>query len=239
MRDVTDTTARVIVAMLVGAAVVGLMSLVSRLLPPGGLADTLGGWPLLAAQAALLCGLCALAVSLALRWRLRHARTLVIVGLAGSALIWGAVIAAASVRGRWTPPADWRWLADAIPTLAPIGAALLLWLLLFAALAGALAGLPIPMSAARRALTPLWLAPLWGAGVSVVYGLLVASVFYSPPCPTLHCYGLDPSPWRGLPLGIGAGLQLGWTLTLALWLALVAHPAHPRAPDVVARSFEA
>ena len=138
----------------------------------------------------------------------------------------------------------WPWLVEARPELVTIGAALPAWLLLFAALAGLLAGQRHTTSATQRALTPLWLTPLWGAGVGVVYGLLVAMVFYSPPCPPgYHCYGLDRTPWdglrAGLSLGAGAGLIVGLALSLALRLALALRPADLTAPHIAARSADA
>jgi len=246
MRDLSDMGMRVIVAILVGAGLVGLASVASRLLPPGGLPDAAGGWPLLAALAALLCGVCALAMSLTLRWRWRHARKLFITGLMASALAWGAVLAAASAHAWWAQALGWPWLAETRPELVAVGAALPAWLVIFAALAGLLAGQRQQTSAIWSALTPLWLAPLWGASVGLVFGLLFALVFYSPPCPPgYHCYGLDMGPWdglrTGLPLGLGAGLIVGLALALALWLALTLRPdsAYQETPSVGARSAEA
>lgn len=230
MRNLSNLGMQVIVAMSTGAGLVALASGVSQLLPPSGLPDTLGGWPLLAASAALLCGICALAMSLALRWHAWYALRLTIAGLTICALAWGICLATASSSTEWTRTlAGWPWLAVARPTVAAVGSAVIAWLLLFAALAGVLAGRPHQMTATRRALTPLWLAPLWGAGVGTVYGLLYAFVFYSPPCPPgAHCYGLDTAPWdglrAGLTLGVGAGLIVGLSLALSLRLALRLDP---------------
>lgn len=244
MRNLSDMGTRVIVAMFAGAGLVALASGVSRLLPPSGLPDALGGWPLLAALAALLCGVCALAMSLALRWPARYALRLTVVGLMASALAWGAILAAATRPAWWVRALGWQWLAEARPALMTAGGAVVVWLLLSAALAGLLTGQRHSTRATRRAFTPLWLTPLWGAGVGVVYGLLFAIVFQAPSCPPgSHCYGLDTTPWDGLsagvPLGAGAGLVVGLTLALSLRLALALRPTDLVAPYVATRSADA
>jgi hypothetical protein len=229
MRELTDMGVRVIVAMFAGAGLVALIALLSGLLPSGGLADALGGWPLLVALAALLCGVCALGMSVGLC--LRRGARLVGVTLVASAAAWGVCLSAGGSRADWTlalagaPP-----LAHAVAPLAAIGASMVAWLLLFVGLAGALAGRRREASATQRTLTPLWLTPLWGAGVGVVYGLLFAAVYVSPCFPgPPHCFGLDISRWDalriGLALGAGGGVILGLILALALRLALIVRPA--------------
>ncbi len=237
MREIVNIGERVIIALVTGAGLVALASGASLLLPPSGLLDTLGGWPMLAALVALLCGVCALSMSLALRWSTGSMLRLIITGLVGSAITWGACLAAATSRIGWARTlASWPELVQARPALAAVGGAVIAWLLFFAALTGLLAG-HRQTSATRRALTPLWLAPLWGAGVGLAYGLFNAFIFYIPPCPPrYHCYSLDTTPWdgmrAGLGLGVGAGLLLGLTLALSLRLALALCPA-PR-DDLVA-----
>jgi hypothetical protein len=226
MRAMTDMGARVIVAMLGGAALVGLAALASDLLPRGGLLDAMGGRPMLAALAALLCGVCALGLSLGQYLRIRHARPLVGVGLVVSAVAWGACLAAAVSGAGWTRVlAGAPSLASVRATLAIAGAAVIVWLLLFVALAGLLTGLRRDVSATARALTPLWLTPLWGALVGVVYGILASIVYVPLP---LRAYGLPTSPWdglrAGLTLGLGSGLVLGLMLALTLRAALIARP---------------
>ena len=218
-----------IVALLVGAGLVALVALASTALPPNGTLDALGGWPLLAALAALLCGICALGMSVGLvvsnRWL--RARRLTIAALRIGSLAWGGCLSAAVSTRAWAArlagSAD--WLAGALPELAVVGALVVAWLLLIAALAGLLAGLRRDVSATVRALTPLWVAPLWGMGAGLIYGLLYLIIYTPPP---YHSYGLPTSPWDGLrvalPLGCGAGLILGFTLALALRVALVARP---------------
>ncbi len=231
MRDLTDAGARVLVALLAGAGLVALAMLISDLLPPSGLPDALGGWPLLAALAALLCGVGALGMSLGLRMRAHGAlRLLLAVLLLASALAWGACLAMAVTSAERTHGlASVAWLAGAITPLAASGASVVAWLLVVAALTGLAAGLRRgETSATRRTLTPLWLTPLWGAGVGLVYGLL-AAMLYTPRPSGVHFYGLDPGRWdglrAGLTLGVGAGLILGLTLALALRLALIVRPA--------------
>lgn len=231
MRGLSDMGIRTIVAILAGAGLVALASIASRLLPPSGLPDALGGWPMLAALAALLCGVCALAMSVALRWPIRNMPRLIVTALVVGAVTWGVCLAAATSPNGWTDTlASWPALAQARPALAAVGSAVIAWLLFFAGLAGMLAGRLHPANETRSALTPLWLTPLWGAGVGLGYGLLYAFVFYMPPCPLgYHCYGLDTTPWdglrAGLSIGVGAGLLLGLTLALSLRLALALRPA--------------
>lgn len=228
MREWTDTGARVIVAMLMGAALVALVALANTALPPNGTLDALGGWPLLAALAALLCGVCALGMSVGLvvsnRWL--RARRLAIAALAASAPAWGVCLSAAVSARDWARVLTGApLLVETASALAAVGALVVVWLLLLAALAGLLAGLRRDASATVRALTPLWLTPLWGMGAGLVFGLLYLIVYTPPPS---HSYGLSTSPWDGLrlalPLGCGAGLILGFTLALALRVALLARP---------------
>ncbi|HET9110394.1 MAG TPA: hypothetical protein VFN78_06200 [Ktedonobacterales bacterium] len=227
MRELTNMGARVIVAMLAGVALVGVAALASDLLPPGGLPDALGGWPMLAALVALLCGVCSLGMSLGLCLRPWPSRRLVSVGLVAAAIIWGVCLSVAGLGAGWE-----RLLAD-VPGFTLVGAALamagapvIVWLLLFVALTGLLTGLRRKVSATVRALTPLWLTPLWGGLVGVVYGAL-AAVVYTPRPPHSY-YGLETSPWdglrAGLTLGLGAGLILGLTLALAQRMALIVRP---------------
>lgn len=228
MREWTDAGARVIVALLVGAGLVALAVLADAALPPNGTLDALGGWPLLMSLAALLSGVAALGMSLgprvALRWR--RARRLTFAALAASALAWGVCLSSAVSARDWARIlAGAPLLAAVVSALAAAGALVVAWLLLLAALAGLLAGLRAEASATICALTPLWLTPLWGAGAGLVYGLLYLIVYTPPP---LHSYGLPTSPWDGLrtalPLGVGAGLILGFTLAVALRAALIARP---------------
>lgn len=232
MRELSDMGARVIVAMLAGAGLVGLAMLASGLLPPGGLPDALGGWPLLAALAALLCGACALGMSGGLRWSSRRAAQVARAGLLASAIAWGVCVSVATKPSRWSYlTRGWFSLTHAVISLVAAigGASPIPWLLLYAALVGLLAGLQSESSDIRRALTPLWLTPLWGAGVGVVYGLLYAAVYSIPPCPPgFHCYGIYTTRWdglgAGLALGVGGGLILGLALALTLRLALALRP---------------
>jgi hypothetical protein len=82
----TDAGARVLVAALAGAGLMALASLISDLLPPSGAPDALGGWPLLAALAALLCGVCALGMSVGMRVRAHGAMQVTLAALLASAL---------------------------------------------------------------------------------------------------------------------------------------------------------
>lgn len=233
MREMIDAGARVIVAALAGAGLVALAALISDLLPPNGAPDALGGWPLLATLAALLCGVCALGMSAGMSVGLgarSHGATQapLVALLLASPLAWGVCLSAAVSSANWAHAlAGAPLLARAVAPLAAAGATVVAWLLLFAALAGAVAGMRRAASATRRALTPLWLTPLWGAGVGVVYGLLAASI-YTPRPSGVHFYGLDAGRWdglrAGLSLGVGAGLMLGLTLALALRMALVVRP---------------
>jgi len=229
MREWTDAGARVIVALLVGAGLVALAVLADAALPPNNTLDALGGWPLLMSLAALLCGVAALGMSLGSRLsqRWRDARRLTIAALAASALAWGVCLSAAVSARDWARVlVGAPLLADAAAELAVAGTLVVAWLLLLAALAGLLAGLRHEAPATVRALTPLWLTPLWGAGAGMVYGLLSLIVYTPPP---YHSYGLPTSSWDGLrtalPLGVGAGLILGFTLAVALRAALIARPA--------------
>jgi hypothetical protein len=232
MREWTDAGARVIVALLVGAGLVALAVLADAALPPNNTLDALGGWPLLMSLAALLCGVAALGMSLgprvSHRWRRdwRGAWRLTVAALAASALAWGVCLSAEVSARDWARVlAGAPLLANAATALAAAGGLVVAWLLLLAALAGLLAGLRHEAPATVRALTPLWLTPLWGAGAGVVYGLLSLIVYTPPP---FHSYGLPTSPWDGLrvalPLGVGAGLILGFTLAVALRAALIARP---------------
>ena len=232
MRELTDMGARVLVGMLGGAALVGLAALASDALPPSGLPGALGGWPLLAALAALLCGVCTLGMSLGARVRPQPWRRLVSVGLVATAIVWGVCLSAAAYRAGWA-----RLLAEApgrarvAGALATVGASVVVWLLLFVALAGLLMGLRRQVSVTTRALTPLWLTPLWGSLVGVIYGVLAAAVYV--PLPP-RSYGLPTSPWdglrAGLTLGVGAGLILGLLLALTLRAALIVRPLWDEGP---------
>jgi len=230
MQEWMGAGARVIVAALAGAGLVALAALTSGLLPPSGAPDARGGWPLLAALAALLCGVCALGMSIGMRVRAHGAMRLTIAALLASALAWGACLSATVSSANWAHAlAGALWLARAVAAMASIGALTIAWLLAIAALTGLAAALHRDdTSATRRALTPLWLTPLWGAGVGLVYGLL-AAMLYTPRPSGVHFYGLDPGRWDGLrvglSLGLGAGLILGMTLALALRLALVVQPS--------------
>lgn len=232
MRELSDMGARVIVAMLAGAGLIGLAMLASGLLPPGGLPDALGGWPMLAALAALLCGACALGMSGGLRWSSHQAAQIARAGLLASAIAWGVCVSVTAEPSRWSHlTRGSSSLTHAVVSLVAAigGASPIPWLLLYAALAGLLAGLQSENSDIHRAFTPLWLTPLWGAGVGVVYGLLFAAVFYAPSCPPgFHCYGLDTTRWdglrAGLAFGVGGGLTLGLALALTLRLALALRP---------------
>ncbi len=222
MRGWTDAGIRVIIAMGTGAALVALVTLANVYLIPGGLLDALGGWRFLAESAALLCGVCALALDIGLRLPARAGRRFVYTTLALTAVTWGVCISQASSAK------DWARAWQAIPWLASAGMAALVWLALYSALAGLLAGLRAAnTSATQVALTPLWLTPLWGASIGAVYGLLYALIF-TPDPPGFHRYGLDRSPWDGLrasmQIGLLYGVILGLTLTLALRLALALRP---------------
>jgi hypothetical protein len=228
MREWTDAGARVIVALLVGAGLVALAALADAALPSNGVLDALGGWPFLMSLAALLSGVAALGMSLGgqVSHRWRRARRLTIAALVASALAWGVCLSAMVSARDWARVLSGApLLADAASDLAAAGALAIAWLLLLAALAGLLAGLRREAPTTVRALTPLWLTPLWGAGAGVVYGLLYLIVYTPPPS---HSYGLPTSPWDGLraalPLGVGAGLILGLTLAVALRVALVVRP---------------
>jgi hypothetical protein len=225
-----DTGARVLVALLAGAGLMALAALTSDLLPPSGAHGALGGWPLLAALAALLCGVCALGMSVGLRVRSHGAMQVTLVALLASALAWGVCLSVAVSSANWAHAlAGAPLLARTVAALASIGALVIAWLLAIAALTGLAAGLHRgDTSATLRALTPLWLTPLWGAGVGMVYGVL-AAMLYTPRPSGVHFYGLDPGRWdelqAGLTLGVGAGLILGVTLALALRLTLIVRPA--------------
>jgi hypothetical protein len=231
MQEWQETGARVLVALLAGAGLMALAALTSGLLPPSGAPGALGGWPLLAALAALaalLCGVCALGMSVGMRVRAHGAMRLTLVALLASALAWGVCLSVAVSSANWAHAlAGAPLLARTVAPLARIGALVIAWLLLFATLAGAIAGIRRTASATLRALTPLWLTPLWGAGVGMVYGVL-AAMLYTPRPSGVHFYGLDPGRWdglqAGLTLGVGAGLTLGVTLALALRLALIVRP---------------
>lgn len=229
MRRWTDAGIRVIVAMATGAALVALVTLANVYAHPSGLLDALGGWRFLAESAALLCGVCALAVEAGLRLPAHGGQRFIFAALTLSAAAWGVSVSQATLTKAW------MLAGFAIPWLANAGMAAQGWLLLFAALAGLLAGLrSLHTSATRAALTPLWLTPLWGVAVGMVYGLLYALVF-TPDPPGFHRYGLDRSPWDGLragmPIGLLYGIILGMTLTLALRLALALRPLeHVSAP---------
>lgn len=226
MRSWTDAGTRLLIAMATGAALVALVTLANIYFIPGGLLDALGGWRIVAEGAALLCGVCALALDIGFRLPARGGRRFVSTALALTAVTWGICMSQATSAKAWARA--WK----AIPWLANAGMAALVWLLLFAALAGLLAGLrSLNTSATRAALTPLWLTPLWGGATGIVFGLSWTLLYLSNPpvcSPRMHCYGLDRSPWDGLRAGIEIGLLygiiLGMTLTLALRLALALRP---------------
>ncbi|HZC06448.1 MAG TPA: hypothetical protein VE338_12500 [Ktedonobacterales bacterium] len=237
MRALTDTGLRVIAAMLAGAALVGLAALASDLLPRGGLLDALGGRTMLAGLAAFICGVCALGMSLGLRLRPHPWRRVIRVGLVATAIVWGVCLSAAAPRVGWARLlAGLPGLTRVAEALAIAGASVIFWLPLFVTLAGLLAGLRRDVSSTARALTSLWLTPLWGGSVGAVYGIL-AYAFYIPP--PLRNSGLPTSPWDGLrvglTLGVGMGLILGLTLTFALRLSLIVRPVRDDRPIVIPR----
>ncbi len=224
MRRWTDAGIRLLVAMATGAALVALVTLANIYLIPGGLIDALGGWRFLAEGAALLCGVCALGMEAGMRLPSHGGRRFTFSALAISAIAWGLCISQAALTKAWARE------GFAIPWLASVGAAALVWLALYAALVGLLAGLRTAgASATQVALTPLWLTPVWSVTVGVVFGIFGALLFKPPP-PGYHFYGLAPSPWHalsaGLQIGLSYGVTLGLTLALALRFALALRPIY-------------
>lgn len=228
MRSWTDAGTRLLIAMATGAALVALVTLANVYLIPGGLLDAAGGWRFLAKGAALLCGVCALAVEVGIRLPARLGQRGTITLIALSAIAWGMCLSQTTLTKEWVRE------GLALPWLASAGAAALVWLTLYAALAGLLAGQRATNgSATRAALTPLWLTPLWGGITGIVFGLTWTLLYLSSPpvCrPGMHCYGLDISPWlglnTGLSMGVGGGFTLGLTLAIALRLALALRPVY-------------
>lgn len=187
---------------------------------------------MLAALAALLCGVCALGMSLGLHMPARRWRKSVSVTLGVMAVAWGACLSVAASGAGWARLlAGVSGLTHVVAALASVGARLIVWLLLFVALAGLWTGLRRTISATTRALTPLWLTPLWGGCVGVVYGAFAAVVYTPSP---IRASGMPTSPWdglrAGLALGLGAGFVLGLTLALALRIALIVRPIWDEGP---------
>lgn len=225
---------RVIVAALVGLGVAALAML--ALTASGvGFANASMSWGVALALGALLGGSCVVGLSVAYPRRKREAAPAAC-GLVASAIVWGVGMYAVTdhpagqVGGGPYAPLP----APIVGPLAVVGYLAPLWLVIFAALAGIVAGGRPGRRVMRRALTPLWPGPLWGLAVGGAYGLLAASryVGWCPRSypPSFHCYGLEIGRWdalrAGLSLGGAGGLALGVALALALVIALFVAPLH-------------